>query len=154
MGRKAMEISMEPIMFIWLIGIIVFVILEAVTYQLVSIWFAVGAVGGIIAAALGAQFGVQMTVFLAISVILLLCLRPVSKRMLKSKKEHTNVDSLIGKDVLITKEVNNIQGSGEGKVNGIAWTVRNADNTVIPAGETAIVEKVEGVKLIVTRKGE
>ena len=145
---------MEPIMFIWLAGIIVFVILEAATYQMVSIWFAAGAAGGLVAAALDADFTVQMTVFIAISVILLLCLRPVSKRMLKSKKTHTNVDSLIGKDILITKEVNNIQGSGEGKVNGMYWTLRSADSAVIPEGETAAVEKVEGVKLIVRRKGE
>ena len=145
---------MEPIMFIWLAGIIVFVILEAATYQLVSIWFAAGAVGGLTAASLGADFTVQMVVFIAVSVVLLLCLRPVSKRLLKSKKVNTNVDSLIGKDILITKEVNNIQGNGEGKVNGMYWTVRSADNSVISEGETAEVQKVEGVKLIVKRKGE
>lgn len=146
---------MEPVMLVWLIGIIVFLILEGVTYQLVSIWFAVGAAGGLIASVMGARFNIQMTVFLAISIVLLICLRPVSKKLLRTKKEKTNVDSLIGKDVLITKEVNNLLGNGEGKINGMQWTVRNADgDTVIPEGETVTVEKVEGVKLIVKRKGE
>ena len=145
---------MEPVTLVWLIGIIVFLILEGVTYQLVSIWFAVGAAGGLIASVMGARFNIQMTVFLAISIVLLLCLRPVSKKLLKTKKEKTNIDSLIGKDVLITKEVNNLLGNGEGKVGGMHWTVRNADNEVIPEGETVTVEKVEGVKLIVKRKGE
>lgn len=63
-------------LWIWIVGIIAFVVLEAVTYQLVSIWFAVGAVGGLIAEILGARFNIQMSVFLAISVILLLCLLP------------------------------------------------------------------------------
>ena len=145
---------MEPILIIWLLGIIVFVILEAATYQLVSIWFAVGAVGGLAAAALGAKFNVQMCVFLALSVILLLCLRPISKKLLKSKIERTNADSLIGKDVLITKEVNNLLGNGEGKINGMKWTVRTSGSSPIPEGETAVVEKIEGVKLIVKRKEE
>ncbi|MCH5210306.1 MAG: NfeD family protein [Oscillospiraceae bacterium] len=150
-----MENIMEPVMLVWLIGIIVFLILEGVTYQLVSIWFAVGAAGGLIASVMGARFNIQMTVFLAISIVLLICLRPVSKKLLRTKKEKTNVDSLIGKDVLITKEVNNLLGNGEGKINGMQWTVRNADgDTVIPEGETVTVEKVEGVKLIVKRKGE
>lgn len=145
---------MEPTIIIWLIGIIAFVILEAVTYQLVSVWFALGAVGGLIAAIVGVQFNIQMTVFLIISVVFLLCLRPVSKKLLKTKKEQTNVDSLIGKEVLITKEVDNLHGKGEGKINGMMWSVRSTDNSCILENETAIVENVKGVKLIVKRKGE
>ena len=145
---------MDMTLIIWLAGIIAFVILEAVTYQLVSIWFAIGAVGGLIAEIMGARFNIQMTVFVVISVVLLLCLRPVSKRLIKNKREYTNVDSLIGEDVLITKEVNNREGTGEGKVNGMVWSVRSADDTVIPEGEITAVEYVKGVRLIVKRKGE
>lgn len=145
---------MDMTLLIWLLGIVAFVILEAVTYQLVSIWFAVGAVGGMIAKLAGAQFSVQMAVFLLISVILLLALRPVSKRLIKTKRENTNVDSLIGAEVLITKEVNNREGIGEGKVNGMTWTVKSSNGAVIPENETAIIESIQGVKLVVKRKGE
>ena len=145
---------MEPNVIIWLIGIIVFVVLEAVTYQIVSIWFALGAVGGLIASLTGASFTVQMIVFIAVSVIFLICLRPVSRKLLKSKQEKTNVDSMLGKEVLITKEVDNLSGSGQGKVNGAVWTVKCADDSLIPENDIAVVEKVEGVKLIVKRKGE
>lgn len=147
-------VAMDMLMLIWLAGIIVFVILEAVTYQLVSIWFAIGALGGLIAEILGARFNIQMTVFIALSVILLLCLRPVSKRLIKNKRVNTNVDSLIGENVLITKEVNNTEGTGEGKINGMVWSVKSADGTVIPEGEIAEVEYVRGVRLVVKRKGE
>lgn len=145
---------MELNIIIWLMGIIAFVILEAITYQMVSIWFALGAVGGLIAAIIGIRFNIQMTVFLVISVLLLLCLRPVSKRLLKTKQEKTNADSLIGKEVVITKEVDNLQGKGEGKINGMTWSVRSADNSCIPENETVTVEDIKGVKLIVKRKGE
>ena len=145
---------MEPNVIIWLIGIIVFVVLEAVTYQIVSIWFALGAVGGLVASLAGANFTVQMIIFIALSVIFLICLRPVSRKLLKSKQEKTNVDSMLGKEVLITKEVDNLSGSGQGKVNGVVWTVKSADDSLIPENDIAVVEKVEGVKLIVKRKGE
>lgn len=139
---------------IWAIGIIAFVILEAATYQMVSIWFAIGAVGGIIASALGASFKTQMIVFIAVSVVFLLALRPVSMKILKTRGAKTNIDGLIGKEVLITKDIDNLNGVGEGKINGMTWSVRSLDNAKIPANTIAVIEKVEGVKLIVTRKGE
>ena len=71
---------------IWILGIIAFIILEAVTYQLVSIWFAIGALGGMIAAFSGVNFYVQMAVFIAVSFICILCLRPISMTTLMYSK--------------------------------------------------------------------
>lgn len=144
---------MNPTVVVWLAGIIVFVVLEAATYQMVCIWFALGAVGGLIAETVGASFNVQMTVFLIISVLCLIGLRPLSKKLVKHETMKTNVDSLIGKEVLVTEEVDNLHGKGEGKVGGMVWSVRSADNTGIAENEIAIVEEVKGVKLIVKKKG-
>ena len=137
---------------IWIIAIIVFVIAEAITYQLVTIWFAIGALGALVCSVLGIGVPMQIAVFLVLSIAALLFLRPVSKKYLKNKTEKTNVDSLVGMDVLITEDVNNVTGTGKGKLCGMEWTVRSADNSQIGAGETAVVEKIEGVKLIVSRK--
>ena len=57
---------MDMTVWIWLLGIVAFVILESATYQLISIWFAIGAVGGLIAKACGAGFVVQLSVFIAV----------------------------------------------------------------------------------------
>lgn len=138
---------------LWFIAIVGFLILEGVTYQLVSIFLAIGAVGGLVMYMLGFEFVPQMIVFLAISVLMLCLLRPISVRMMKKSKEFkTNADSLIGQRVYITKEVNNIAGVGEGKVNGAEWTVRSADDSTIPEGTIAIIERIEGVKLIVRQE--
>lgn len=139
---------------IWILGIIVFIILEAVTYQLVSIWFAVGALGGLVASFVGVNFYVQMAVFIAVSFIFILCLRPISMKFLKPKNIKTNAQSLVGKEVLITSDVDNIKGLGEGKTDGKVWTVRSIDNSQIVKGEVAVIEKIEGVKLIVKRKDD
>lgn len=134
---------------IWFIAVIVFLVLEAVTYQLVSIYLALGAVGGLVMYILGFEFLPQMIVFLALSIIFLCLLRPISVKAMKNKTLKTNTDSLMGQKVYITKEVNNIEGIGEGKINGADWSVRSSDGSVIPEGATAVVEKIEGVKLIV-----
>lgn len=139
---------------IWIIAIVVFAVLELATYQLVSVWFTIGAVGGIIAYYLGYGFNVQMAVFLILSVLALISLRPLSVRKLKAKGLKTNIDSLAGQEILITKTVDNKKGEGEGKLNGMTWTVRSADGAVIPENNSAVVEKIEGVKLIVRAKGE
>ena len=134
---------------VWLAGVIVFVVLEAVTYQLVSIWFAFGAAGALIASLCGAGIYLQLGIFLAIAILLLLILRPFSIKLVKHPDVKTNADSLIGKQVLITEEVNNISGHGKGKVNGMTWTVRSEDNEVISEGALPEVVRIEGVKLIV-----
>jgi membrane protein implicated in regulation of membrane protease activity len=138
---------------IWLAAIIVFAILEAVTYQIVSIWFVFGAVGGMIAYILGADFYWQMGIFIAVSAILLAILRPLSMKLVKKQDFKTNADSLIGKNILITQEVSNIKGTGQGKINGMVWTVRGGSDEVIHTGEIAKVKRIEGVKLIAEKIG-
>ena len=80
-------------------GVYIFfgIILEAVTYQLVSIWFAIGALGGMIAAFLGTNFYVQMAVFIVVSFICILCLRPLSMKFFKPRNVETNAQSLVVK---------------------------------------------------------
>lgn len=137
---------------IWLIGVVVFAVLEGVTYQMISIWFVFGAVGGLITSLITDSFPIQMTVFLALSVLMLAILRPLSMKLLKNQDFKSNTDSLVGKEVLITQEVSNIKGTGQGKINGMVWTVRSEEDTPLPAGETARIERIEGVKLIVSSK--
>lgn len=138
---------------IWIIALIAFVIIEALTYQLLTIWFAVGALGAVVCAVAGFGFNTQIMVFIVVSALTLFILRPISMRHFKVKGEKTNIDSLIGAKVLITEEVNNLSDSGKGKLYGMEWTVRSTDNSVIEKGCIAEVEKIEGVKLMV-KKGE
>ncbi len=133
---------------IWLIGVIAFIILEAVTYQMVSVWFVIGAIGGLITSLTGVDFWVQMTVFLALSLVLLICFRPIAVKKLKTDFK-TNADAVIGKKVTITKETDNINGTGEGRLDGMVWTVRSESGKTLAVGDVAEVKKIEGVKLIV-----
>lgn len=135
--------------FIWLAAVIVFMVLEAITYQMVSVWFIIGAVGGLITAMCGADFWIQMVVFLALSLILLVCFRPFAVKKLKTTKLKTNAESAIGKKVVITEKVDNVEGIGQGKLDGQIWTVRTESGAVLNVGDVAEVKRIDGVKLIV-----
>ena len=134
---------------LWVLAVVVFLVMESLTYQMVSIWFILGAIAGIIVYFLGGGFFVQFSVFIAVSLLLLILLRPIAMKMLKNQDFKSNADGLIGKGVLITEDIDNINGKGKGKINGMEWTVRSETSEEIKAGSIVQVKRIEGVKLIV-----
>lgn len=135
----------------WFVAVIVFAVVELVTFQLVAIWFAIGGVCGMAACSLGAPFWVQLLVFGTISLILLAATRPFVKRFLKVKHVHTNADRLIGKTAVVTQSINNLESRGAVTISGITWTARSDDGSAIDEGEKVRILRIEGVKLIVSR---
>jgi membrane protein implicated in regulation of membrane protease activity len=140
--------------FVWLGIVAVAVLLEMATTQLVSIWFAAGGVGGLIASLVGAPFLVQLLVFVLITGITLAFTRPFVKSALDVKKTNTNADRYLGKIAIVTAEVNNTLGAGQVNVLGSIWTARSANGSVIPVGQRVLVESIDGVKLIVRVKND
>ncbi len=84
--------------------------------------------------------------------MLIILTRPLVKRILNKKIEATNADRSIGKEASVTSEINNVLGKGQVNLSGQIWSARSSDDSVINVGETVIVEKIDGVKLIVSRK--
>ena len=147
----------QTVMYIlWAAAIVIFGVLEAVTVQLVSIWFVIGAVAALIASLCGANFLTQVLIFVGVTIVALLLTRPLVKKRLKPKTESTNADRCIGQEAVVTEKIDNIAATGLVKVGGSVWTARTADGSVIEQGAIVKVEKIEGVKLIVTEisKGE
>ena len=136
----------------WLIAMVVLIIAEAATVGLVSIWFAGGALAALIAASLGAKPWVQLVLFLAISAVLLLALRPIAKKLGRGKDFATNVDANIGKLAIVVEPIDNLRGTGRVKIGSVDWTARSDDGSVIPRGEKVRVLRVEGVKVCVARE--
>ena len=134
----------------WLIAMVVFVAAEAATVTLVSIWFAVGALGAVLVALLGGGLVLQVTVFLALAVALLLGLRSIVRKRFNPRVTRTNVDSVIGATGIVLTPVNNIAALGQVQIGGVEWSARSTDNTHIPAGTLVKVDRVEGVKVFVS----
>lgn len=137
---------------IWAAAILILGVLEGITVQLVSIWFVFGAIAALIASLCGANLTVQIIVFIAVSIISLLVTRPLVKKKLTAKKERTNADRCIGLDGVVSERIDNLKPSGLVKVDGKLWTARSADGSIIEPESIVKVEKIEGVKLIVSKK--
>lgn len=134
----------------WLILLIVLIVVEVATLGLTTIWFAGGAFIAILASALGAPLYLQITLFLAVSVVLLLFTRPIAVRYFNHDRVKTNAEGLIGKRAVVEEEIDNLRSVGLVSVNGQEWTARSAAEEVrIPKGRMVVICAISGVKLIV-----
>ena len=143
---------METTSICWLAVFVLLIVIDLATMGLTTIWFAGGAVAGFIASMLGANVVIQAVVFFVVSIVLLIFTRPFAVRYINSNKTKTNIDGLIGQEALVLEEINNIRETGCARLEGKEWTARSVDDTVIPADTVVIVERIEGVKLIVKTK--
>lgn len=135
---------------LWLVLMVVFLILEAATVTLVSLWFAAGALAAMVAALLGGALWLQVTLFLVVAAVLLTALRPLVRRFLTPKLTATNIDSVIGSTGLVTAPINNVTASGQVKLGAMVWSARSTSGEVIPEGTNVRVDKIEGVKVFVS----
>lgn len=136
----------------WVVALVVFLIVEAVTAGLVSIWFVFGSLVALICAALGAAVWLQIFWFVIVSVATLILTRPLVKRYVDSRSVATNADRSIGRAAVVTERIDNLAATGAVKLDGVVWTARSTDDAVaIETGERVTVRAIEGVKLIVER---
>lgn len=133
----------------WLIIMVVLLIVEAMVPGLVSIWFALGALAALIGAVGGVLLPGQIVLFLLVSIAALVATRPLVKKYVNGKTQHTNADRILGQECVVTEQIDNLAGTGEITVGGKRWTARSADQSVIPKEACVVVERIEGVKAIV-----
>ena len=136
---------------IWISAIVVFVVVEALTVQLICIWFALSALVTMIVSLLGAPLWAQLTVFPVCTVILLLFTRPAVKKLMKGKLTHTNADRILGMPAVVVQEVNNDAAEGQVKVMNQIWTARSLGGDILPRDAKVTVRSIEGVKVIVEK---
>lgn len=135
----------------WLAAMVVLLAVEAATVGLVSIWFAAGALCAFLVSLPVKNIWVQIVVFLVISFVCMLAVRPLARKYMAPRRQATNADRAIGAEAVVTQDIDNLRAQGQVQVQGAIWTARSAlEEQVIPAGAKVRVERIEGVKLIVT----
>ena len=142
---------MESTVIFWVAAIIFFMVVEAATAGLASIWFALGGVAALLTAWLQGPIWLQIVWFLVVSAVTLILTRPLAKKYVNAEKEPTNADRAIGRVGIVTETVDNIAASGTVKLDGQVWTARSADGEVIAMGERVEALEIQGVKLIVKK---
>lgn len=135
--------------YIWFGIAAVLMLIEIMTLGLTTIWFAAGAlIAGFLNMA-GMSIGVQLGVFVFVSLVMLLMTRPLAAKYLNARTQKTNADSLIGEICLTTESIDNLKGKGQVVVKGQEWTARSLDDSFISADTRVRIVKIQGVKLIV-----
>ena len=138
---------------VWLIATVVFLIIEGIVPGLISIWFAIGALAALLAAALHAPVWLQLVWFLLVSVAALALTRPLAKKYVNARTQPTNADRILGKDCIVREAIDNLQGTGAVAADGKVWTARmESDELSAQVGEIVVARRIEGVKLIVGKK--
>ena len=122
-GEKRMGITAYLPVY-WLIALVVFLVIEAATLGLATIWFAGGALVALIAAMCGAGIVIQIVLFLVVSLVLLFFTRPFAVRFLNKDTLKTNVDRVVGMEGVVTEEISNLAGTGKVSLGGNIWTAR------------------------------
>lgn len=135
---------------LWLVLLVVFLIAEAATVSMVSLWFAAGTLAALLVDLLGGAVWLQVTAFVLVSAILLLLLRPLVRRYVTPKLTATNKDAVIGSAGLVTVAIDNVAAAGQVKLGGMVWTARSTSGAPIPEGTPVRVDRIEGVKVFVS----
>ena len=135
---------------IWLILAVIFLIAEAATVTMVSLWFAFGALAAMVVALSGGGVGFQVFVALAVSAALLACLRPMVRKHFTPRLTKTNVDAVVGSQGYVTADVDNAAATGTVKLGAMEWTARSTSGAPIPTGTKIRVDRIEGVKVFVS----
>lgn len=136
---------------LWFLLVVVAAVIEILTMDLTSIWFALSALVAFLLAIFGVPIPIQFLAFIAISIGLLLSVRPLAKRYFQTNIISTNSDRLVGKTALCIKEI--VEGGrGEVKIDGVIWTAVTQDGSVVTKDTSVEVLAIEGVKLIVKVK--
>ena len=136
---------------IWLALAVIFLIIEAITVGLATIWFAAGAFAAFVLSLLNVPVLAQVVIFLAVSCCLLVFTRKIFVEKLRTGSESTNVDALIGEIGIVTEEIRPLT-VGQVKINGQVWSALGKDDETIEKDRLVKVIAIEGVKLIVIPK--
>lgn len=139
---------------IWAGLLIVFIVGEAATVGLTSIWFAAGALAALICALLGGPLWLQIVLFLLLSALCLAAIRPLAQKHLNNRVEPTNADRVIGSEAVVTEDIDNLRAVGAVRIGGVVWSARSENDAPLPAGTLVRVLRIEGVKVFVEQVKE
>ena len=136
----------------WLIAAGIFFIIEMATIGFLVFWLGIGALLAMVTSFLTDSILIQVIVFVITSILLLIFTRPLVNKFVKVPKEvKTNAYSIIGKKGIVISAINNIEGSGQIKIDGEVWSTKSAnDDDIAKDTEVEIIE-IDGVKAVVKK---
>lgn len=142
---------MDSIMiFVWLGLVVLALFCEAMTASLVAVWFIPASLVSLVLSFLELEVWIQVTVFFALSILMILLFQLVFKKKLRARQSamKTNTDRLLGERAVVTEEIDNLMATGAVKISGQEWSARSHDESKIAVGTVVEILSISGVKLI------
>ena len=138
--------SIDPIF--WLIAVVGFLVLEGMTFSMVSVWFAAGSAAALLSCLFHPPFKVKAVVFIVVSVLCLAAFKPLTQR-LRQKPTPTNGDRSLGREAKVLTPVS-AEETGRVRLDGVDWNARCATpgDTLAP-GQSCRVTEIHSTLLIV-----
>ena len=128
----------------WVAVTILCVVIESLTLSLTTIWFGISAFVMVFLAFTPLPFSIQLFIFVATALVLLIFTRPLVKQKLNQKKIATNYERVIGQIAVVTKKITALE-KGSVKINGMEWTAAVKEDITLEEGSKCIVEEIAGV---------
>ena len=139
---------------LWIIASLIFAFIEVMAPSMFFLHLAVGAIITAIVAYFGANLTTQIAVFITISLISLLFVRPI---FMKKKEQKTELEEqYVGKTAEVIEEIgaDGANKIGKIKIYDETWNAMCADNCVIKAGEFVKITKIDSLTMCVEKIGE
>lgn len=134
----------------WLIAAGVFFIIEMATIGFLVFWLGIGALLAMVTSFITDSIFIQALVFVVTSTLLLIFTRPLVNKFIKIPKEiKTNAYSIIGKKGIVISKINNIEGTGQIKMDGEIWSAKSFADEDIPENTEIEIVEIDGVKAVV-----
>lgn len=145
---------MSTIAWIWFILAAVFIVGEIFSAAFFLLWFGVGAAAAGVLALFGVGFGIQLIVFIALSLVLFLVSRRFADRVTKAQPPGIGADRFTGQRCVVIIEIDNAQNEGRVRMDQEEWRAESATGEVLAPGTRVVVTGTSGTRLVVTRSKE
>lgn len=149
--KEVKNFMLDNMSFVWLSVIIILSIVELATTQLFSICFVFSSIITLVISLFFDSILLQLSIFLILSIVFLSLTTSFAKKLMNFPKTKTNADKNVGKRATVIRKIDNNEGNGLVKVEETIWSAKSGDDSVILENTKVIVEKIEGVKLVVKR---
>ncbi len=140
--------EVTPIAIVWIVLILILLLVEILTINLVTIWFVIAAIPALFLELLGVSLVVQIIVFALIATMLLIFTRPLVKKIQNGRALNTNYMSVIGQQGIALEDLGGLE-KGYVKINGMEWLAQSEDN--IQKDDVIVVQDVSGSKVIIKK---
>lgn len=143
---------METYFLGWIVFFVLICLLELATQQLVAIWFAAGSLVCVFLSYFGYPLYIQLIIFIVVSCVTLLLLRPYAIKKVNANVIKTNIHEAIGKKAIVIADFDKMTREGRVQLEGMDWAARSVDDKLLRKNETVVIKAIEGVKFMVQRE--